>query len=252
LTVFQPNNLRAEADLVALEALQADLMVVVAYGLLLPARVLAAPRLGCVNIHASLLPRWRGAAPIQRALLAGDAETGITIMQMDEGLDTGPMLHRLRCPIGSKETGGELHDRLSELGARALMEALPGIAAGSLTPEPQDAAGACYARKLDKAEASIDWARSAPEIERQVRAFNPWPVAQTGYAGKVLRIWEAKALPGTTGDAPGQVLASGRAGIEVATGDGRLLILRLQLPGKKALTAGDFVNAHDLQGAAFA
>ncbi len=251
LAVFQPQNFRAEADLAALEALQADLMVVVAYGLLLPPRVLAAPRLGCVNIHASLLPRWRGAAPIQRALLAGDAETGITIMQMDEGLDTGPMLHCLRCPIGPEETGGELHDRLSELGAQALMESLPGIAAGSLSPVPQDAAGACYARKLDKAEAAIDWARSALEIERQVRAFNPWPVAQTGYSGKVLRIWEARALPGTAGGAPGQVLGSGRGGIEVATGNGRLLILRLQLPGKKALAAGDFLNAHDLDGAAF-
>lgn len=252
LAVFQPKNFRAEADLAALEALQADLMVVVAYGLLLPPRVLVAPRLGCVNIHASLLPRWRGAAPIQRALLAGDSETGITIMQMDQGLDTGPMLHRLICPIGPEETGGGLHDRLSELGAQALMEALPGIAAGSLAPVQQDAAGACYARKLDKAEAAIDWVRPALEIERQVRAFNPWPVAQTGYFGKVLRIWEARALPGSAGGAPGQVLNSGRAGVEVATGDGRLLILRLQLPGRKALAAGDFVNAHDLGGAAFA
>ncbi len=251
LAVFQPTNFRAESDLATLEALQADLMVVVAYGLLLPARILAAPRLGCVNIHASLLPRWRGAAPIQRALLAGDTETGVTIMEMDEGLDTGPMLYRLRCPIGPGETGGELHDRLSELGARALMEALPGIADRSLTPVQQDAAGACYARKLDKAEAEIDWARPALEIERQVRAFNPWPVAQTGYAGKVLRIWEARALPGAPDDSPGQVLNGGRAGIEVATGDGRLLIRRLQLPGKKALAAGDFLNAHDLEGAAF-
>lgn len=251
LAVYQPKNFRAEADLAALEALQADLVVVVAYGLLLPARVLKAPRLGCVNIHASLLPRWRGAAPIQRAILAGDQASGITIMQMDEGLDTGPMLHRLICPMGKDETGGSLHDRLSALGAQALMEALPGIASQTLIPVAQDDGGACYARKLDKAEAAIDWTRPALAIERQVRAFNPWPVAQTEYAGKVLRIWEARALAGT-GGMPGQVLASGPTGIEVATGDGRLLIGRLQLPGKKAMAVRDFLNAHNLDGARFA
>jgi methionyl-tRNA formyltransferase len=251
IPVYQPVNFRAEEDLAALEALDADLMVVVAYGLLLPQRVLDAPRLGCVNIHASLLPRWRGAAPIQRAILAGDGETGITIMQMDKGLDTGPMLHTLRCPIETDDTGGSLHDRLSELGAQALMESLPGILARSLAPEQQDDAGACYARKLEKSEAMIDWTRPALEIERQVRAFNPWPVAQTAYQDKMLRIWDAQAFPNPAKVPPGQVQACERGGIDVATGEGVLRIHQLQLPGKKAMRVADFLNAHSLEGAEF-
>jgi len=227
-----------------------DLMVVVAYGLVLPAGVLAVPRLGCVNIHASLLPRWRGAAPIQRAILAGDSETGVTIMQMDEGLDTGPILHRLACPIETGDTAGSLHDRLSELGARALLEILPGIADQRARAVPQPDAGACYARKLNKREAQLDWSRSALELARQVRAFNPWPVAQTGFAGKVLRIWQAEPLPGGEGATPGTVMASGRHGIDVATGKGLLRIRVLQLPGKKPLGAADFLNAHSVQGLA--
>jgi len=177
IPVFQPKNFREEADLLQLEELQADLMVVVAYGLLLPQRVLGAPRLGCINIHASLLPRWRGAAPIQRSILAGDSETGITIMEMEAGLDTGPMLLKKSCAIGSEDTGGSLHDRLSPLGAEALLEALPGIADGSLKAEVQDDTKAEYAAKLNKSEAVMDWQRSAQDLGRQVRAFNPWPVA---------------------------------------------------------------------------
>ena len=245
---MQPRNFRQEEDLSALRALQADLMVVVAYGLILPRRVLDAPRLGCINIHASLLPRWRGAAPIQRAIAAGDTETGITIMQLEEGLDTGPMWMKRRCPIATDETGGSLHDRLSLMGAEALIQALPGIMDGSMTPETQDDAQTCYARKLEKAEARIDWTRQAVELDRQVRAFNPWPVAQADYAGKVLRIWQSHLLPGGEGERPGTVVGTGKEGIEVATGDGLLRITRLQLPGKKALSAADFLNAHNLDG----
>ncbi|MCP3671679.1 MAG: methionyl-tRNA formyltransferase [Gammaproteobacteria bacterium] len=249
IPVYQPINFKSEEDLSQVERLQADLMVVVAYGLLLPVRVLEAPRLGCINIHASLLPRWRGAAPIQRSILAGDSETGITIMEMEAGLDTGPMLLKKSCPIGPEETGGSLHDRLSPLGAEALLEALPGIADGTLKAQVQDDSQAEYAAKLSKGEAAMDWQRSAQELGRQVRAFNPWPVAQTQFSGKVLRIWDAAPLPGGDGGVPGTVLACGRDGIDVVTGDGLLRIKTLQPPGKRAMNAADFLNAHPMQGA---
>jgi methionyl-tRNA formyltransferase len=223
-------------------------MVVVAYGLLLPQRVLDAPRLGCINIHASLLPRWRGAAPIQRSLLAGDQETGITIMEMEAGLDTGPMLLKKSCPIGPEDTGGSLHDRLSPLGADALLEALPGIADGSLKAVIQDDEQATYASKLEKSESVIDWTASAEELSRQVRAFNPWPVAQTGFESKVLRIWDAVKLDGGKSELPGTVLFSGKEGIDVATGDGVLRIKTVQMPGKRAMSAVDFLNAHSMDG----
>jgi len=247
IPVHQPANFKAEADRQELEQLGADLMVVVAYGLLLPVRVLEAPRLGCVNIHASILPRWRGAAPIQRALLAGDAETGITIMQMEKGLDTGPMYLVRRLAIEAADTGGSLHDKLSVLGAEALMDALAGIADGTLRPEPQDDALATYARKLDKAEAAVDWTRPAREIARQVRAFNPWPVAHTRYEDASLRLWAAEAIPGSGGP-PGTVMGAARQGIDVATGEGLLRVTRLQMPGKRAMSAADFINAHPIQG----
>ncbi len=248
IPVRQPKSLKDGTEQAALAALRADLMVVAAYGLLLPQSVLDAPRLGCINIHASLLPRWRGAAPIQRAILAGDAESGITIMQMEAGLDTGPMLHKLKCPIHSDDTGGTLHDRLAGLGARALLEVLPGLAGGTLTAQPQDDALACYARKLEKQESCIDWQQAAEQIDRQIRAFNPWPIAQTDYQGKAMRVWESQVLTDGTNASPGTIVAAGKTGIEVATGRGRLRILRLQMPGKRAMAAVDFLNAHRVDG----
>ena len=248
IEVRQPKTLKDAAAQQELADLDADLMVVVAYGLLLPQAVLDAPRLGCINIHASLLPRWRGAAPIQRAILAGDRETGVTIMQMEAGLDTGPMLTVLKTPIHEGETGGSLHDRLAELGAEALLASLPGLRDGSLGAEPQDDALANYANKLDKQEARIDWRQSAEQIDRQVRAFNPWPVAQCLYGDKAMRIWSSECLAGGDNGSPGQVVETGKSFIDVATGEGVLRIIELQMPGKRAMSAGDFLNAHDLDG----
>jgi methionyl-tRNA formyltransferase len=225
-----------------------DLVVVAAFGLILPAAVLAIPRLGCVNIHASLLPRWRGAAPIQRAIEHGDAETGVTIMLMDEGLDTGPMIHRLGCPIESRDTGGSLHDRLAALGARALIESLPWIETGHPRLEPQDPTKATYAKKLRKEEALVDWRRPAVEIERRVRAFDPWPIAHTRLRGDPLRVWGAEVVPGTA--EPGRVVGCGTTGFDVGTGAGLLRITRVQLAGKRVMTAAEFLNAHDPRGAA--
>ena len=245
--VYQPDSFKAEEDIKRLRLQQADIMVVVAYGLLLPEAVLNAPRLGCINIHASILPRWRGAAPIQRAVLAGDAFSGVSIMQMEKGLDTGPVYLIKRVPLAADETGGSLHDKLSVLGAEALLQALPGIVDGSLTAVAQDDRLSTYARKLDKQEAAIDWTRPAQEIERQVRAFNPWPVAYTPYENVNLRIWEAHALEGAAA-AAGTVMAAGREGIDVATGSGLLRITHLQMPGKRAMSAVDFINSQQIQG----
>jgi len=247
IEVYQPVNFKRPGDIEELQSLDADLMVVVAYGLLLPTAVLKAPRRGCVNIHASVLPRWRGAAPIQRAVLAGDAASGVTIMQMEEGLDTGPMYLIEEVSLAADETGGSLHDRLSVIGAEALMKALPGILDGSLQPQPQDNEHACYAKKLDKSESWVDWLRPATDIERQVRAFNPWPVAQTRYEDANLRIWRAHAIAGV-GATPGTVMNAGRNGIDVATADGLLRITELQLPGKRAMRAQDFINSNSIQG----
>lgn len=246
LPVFQPVTLRDPDAQTELAALKPDLMVVVAYGLILPKAVLEMPRLGCVNIHASLLPRWRGAAPIQRALLAGDRETGITLMQMDVGLDTGPMLASRSCPISAADTGGSLHDRLAGMGAELLVETLPRLAAGTVVPQPQDEAAVTYAEKLSKAEAALDWQRGAAALDRQVRAFNPWPVAETRLNGEVIRVWEACPLAGAAQAAPGQIVGISREGIDVATADGLLRLRRLQAPGGKPLAVRDFLNGRPL------
>lgn len=231
-----------------LTALAPDVVIVIAYGLLLPQAVLAIPRLGCINCHASLLPRWRGAAPIQRALLAGDLDTGVTLMQMDAGLDSGPILAQTRCPIEPGLTGGELHDRLALLAADLLLARLPAFLAGQLNGLPQDDQQASYAAKLSKAEAELDWQQPAQRLARQINAFNPWPVAWTRWAGNSLRLWRARALAGTASAAPGTVVRADRQGVVVVTGDGLLELLELQLPGRKVLPAAAFINAHALQG----
>jgi methionyl-tRNA formyltransferase len=248
LPVRQPASLRDPQAQRQLAQLQPDLMVVVAYGLILPLAVLDIPRLGCVNLHASLLPRWRGAAPIQRAILAGDAETGISLMQMEAGLDSGPVLAVSRTAIHQDETGGSLHDRLSRMAAELLTAHLDDLEAGRLPAVLQDESRVTYAGKLDKREAAIDWRRSAAELERQVRAFNPWPVAQADYQGQALRIWAARALGNGAAGSPGAVLATGRDGIDVACGDGCLRLLEVQLPGGKRLAAAEFLNARRLDG----
>jgi methionyl-tRNA formyltransferase len=249
LTVEQPATLKSPDAVARLRGFDADLMVVVAYGLILPQAVLDVPRFGCWNIHASLLPRWRGAAPIQRAILAGDAVTGITIMQMEAGLDTGPMLLVRETPIGPRELGGELHDRLSRLGAEAIVAAIGEWQAGRIKPVTQPSEGATYAAKLSKAEARIDWSQSALAIDAQVRAFNPWPVAETIWDGKQLRVWQCEPEPLAVGAAPGTVLESSGGRIVVATGEGALRLLQLQLAGRRAMSAAEFLNASSLAGA---
>lgn len=249
IPVQQPTTLKEETALTTLANWQADIMVVVAYGLLLPPKVLALPRLGCINIHASLLPRWRGAAPIQRAILAGDKESGITLMQMDAGLDTGAMLLQKKCPIGPDDTAETLHDRLSHLGAAALIETLQGLQAGTLQGVAQDDAQASYAKKLDKKEARLDWGQNAQTLSRQVRAFNPWPVATTtlidkSQRDKTLRIWQAQPLAKTVDAPPGTIMQCGKQGIDVACGEGVLRLLKIQLAGGKALKISEFLNGH--------
>ncbi len=247
LRIEQPTKLGDPSSLAMLEALKADAIVVAAYGLLFPAPVLALPRLGCINIHASLLPRWRGAAPVQRALLAGDAETGVAIMKMEAGLDTGPVFATRRVAIAADDTAASLTLRLALEGATLLVATLGAIAAGTAAATPQRAEGVSYAKKLDKAEAPLDWSRTAAELERQVRAFIPWPVASTTWQGAVLRIHAARALAGATA-APGTVLGIDVAGIEVATAAGRLRLERVQLAGRGIVSAPEFARgAHGLE-----
>ncbi|MBD9398644.1 MULTISPECIES: methionyl-tRNA formyltransferase [unclassified Pseudomonas] len=241
IPVLQPPSLKDAAAQAELAALQPDLLVVVAYGLILPQAVLDIPRFGCINSHASLLPRWRGAAPIQRAVQAGDAESGVTVMQMEAGLDTGPMLLKVRTPITADDTGGSLHDRLAELGPPAVIEAIAGLASGTLMGEVQDDAQANYAHKLNKDEARIDWSRPADELERLIRAFNPWPICHS-----TLNEAPLKVLAGRIGEGqgqPGEILAASKDGLTVACGSGALQLTRLQLPGGKALNFSDLYNS---------
>ncbi|QXH51589.1 methionyl-tRNA formyltransferase [Pseudomonas fakonensis] len=241
IPVYQPQTLRNADAQAELAALKPDLMVVVAYGLILPQVVLDIPRLGCINSHASLLPRWRGAAPIQRAVEAGDAESGVTVMRMEAGLDTGPMLLKVVTPISADDTGGSLHDRLAEMGPPAVVQAIAGLADGSLQGEVQDDALATYAHKLNKDEARIDWSRPAVELERLVRAFNPWPVCHSTLDGETVKVLAANLSTGQ--GAPGEILSASKDGLVVACGEGALSLSRLQLPGGKALNFSDLFNS---------
>ena len=244
IQVHQPATLRDKSAIDLFSQLNADLMIVVAYGLILPATILSLPRHGCWNIHASLLPRWRGAAPIQRAIEAGDSESGVCIMQMDEGLDTGAVLKTERIRLDTNETGGSLHDKLSNLGASALLDCVTRLADGeSLVAREQAAEGVTYARKLDKAEARIDWSEPADLLERKIRAFNPWPVTWCIINGERTRIWMSEVVDIDHGSRPGSVIASGRQGIDIATADKALRLLELQRPGKRRMSAADYLNA---------
>ncbi|MBN1379240.1 MAG: methionyl-tRNA formyltransferase [Gammaproteobacteria bacterium] len=250
LRVEQPESLRDPAAKKQLAAYHPDLMVVTAYGLLLPAEILAIPRCGCVNLHASLLPRWRGAAPIQRAILAGDVETGITLMQMDTGLDTGAILAKETTKIAAGETSAELHERLAELAARLLADKLPQLLDGSLQSEQQQHDLASYAYKIKKEEAWIDWSQTAEQLLCKVSAFNPWPIAQTKWQGQVLRIGRAKGVVShlPKGVVPGEVIAATEQGIDVACGRGALSVMELQLPGARMISCADFIHAHRICG----
>ncbi len=244
IEVLQPETLKKKVSRDALRALEPDIMIVVAYGLILPQSILDIPKYGCWNVHASLLPRWRGAAPIQRAIEAGDTESGVCLMQMEKGLDTGPVLLSQSLAIGAHDTGGQLHDRLSELGAQVLADGLGLLRAGIVPvarPQPDD--GVIYAHKLDKHEAKLDWSQPAAALANKVRAFNPWPVAEAEIAGERLRIHGAIAVSVARSQTPGTVLAAGRDGIDIACADGALRIRTLQRAGGKVITAADYLNA---------
>ena len=255
LTVHQPASFKTPDALDMLRAAHVDLLVVVAYGLILPAAALELPERGCLNIHASLLPRWRGAAPIQRALLAGDPVSGVTIMRMEEGLDTGPMLLSRSVPIEARDNAESLHDKLADLGALLIDESLRALQGGALAEVAQPLEGVTYAAKIDKAEAPIQWERHAEEISRQVRAFYPWPMAETRCGAKQLRIWEAEPIDSLSrsdlGRPPGSVLTASRKGIDVVCGTGILRILKLQLAGRKPLPAAEFLRGQRLDGTRF-
>ncbi len=244
IPVFQPASLKSEEAQEELRQLNADIMVVVAYGLLLPQAVLDAPKYGCINVHASLLPRWRGAAPIQRALAAGDTESGVTIMQMDIGLDTGDMLVKATCPILNDDTGGSLHDRLLTLGGPALLDALEQIKTDRTQPEQQDDRLANYAHKLSKQEANIDWSLPATELALMIRAFSPFPVAYFLEGKDRVRVWDAVVVHHTAGNQPGSILKADANGLLIACGTQALLLKQLQLPGKKILPFRDILNGH--------
>ncbi|MCF1427880.1 MAG: methionyl-tRNA formyltransferase [Shewanella sp.] len=243
IPVFQPVSLRNEEAQQELATLNADIVVVVAYGLILPKAVLDMPRLGCINVHGSILPRWRGAAPIQRALWAGDQETGITIMQMDVGLDTGDMLLKTQLKIEDDDTSATLYEKLATQGPDALLQALEGLSAGTLTAEKQDGSLANYAEKLSKEEARLDWSKPAINLWREIRAFNPWPISHFEHEGQTIKVQQAEVKASTSQVAPGTVVAAGRQGLEIATGEGVLVLKTMQLAGKKPLAVADILNA---------
>jgi methionyl-tRNA formyltransferase len=249
IPVEQPLSLRVPEEQDKLRTYAPDVMIVAAYGLILPQVVLDIPRYGCLNIHGSLLPRWRGAAPIQRAIQTGDAETGVTIMQMALGLDTGDMLYKVVCPITPQDGGQSIHDKLAAEGATALLHTLDLLCDGKLQPQVQDETLSNYARKLSKAEAVIDWTKPAVEIDRMIRAFDAYPTAYTLYHGQPLRFFASRVVAGN--GKPGEVLAESREGIDIATGDGVVRILTLQLPGGKRLSAAEFLNGRSLLGEQF-
>jgi len=259
VAVYQPVGLKQSDVLEQLTQFAPELMVIVAYGLLLPAEVLSLPGCGCINVHASVLPRWRGASPIQAAILAGDRHTGVSLMQMAKGLDTGPVYAVEQTAIGRQETAEELHDRLAELGAELLARCLDPILEGTLTPEPQSDAEATYAPRINKADALIDWARPAVEIDRQIRAYNPWPVAETVLDGERMRCWKSILVaadllhPESAGPATqvGRVEAATNQGIDVRTGEGLLRLVELQMPGRRRMNADDFARGNDIVGKVF-
>tara|TARA_R110002126_G_scaffold16500_21_gene65913 strand:- start:4205 stop:5161 length:957 start_codon:yes stop_codon:yes gene_type:complete len=242
LPVYQPKSLKKTAAQAELAALNADVMVVVAYGLILPLAVLQSPKLGCINVHGSLLPRWRGAAPIQRAIWAGDQYTGITIMQMDEGLDTGAMLSKISCPIETSDTSASLYDKLAALGPTALLSALAQLPALQAIAEVQNDQQACYAEKLHKDEGLLDFTKSAKSLSQQIRAFNPWPTSYMQLPQGTLKIWQASWHDAEHKAVPGQILAATKTGIEIACTDGVLVLTTLQPPGKKPMAVADFLN----------
>jgi methionyl-tRNA formyltransferase len=248
LPVLQPETLKDPQQVDQLRSYNAELLIVVAYGMILGQEVLDIPGFGSINIHGSLLPRWRGAAPIQRAIMAGDKETGVTIMKMVRKLDAGDMLHKEKCEIGDQETASQLHDKMARLGAIGLAKTLPLIEAGTIIAEPQDESLVTYAEKLHKSEAQIDWTRPAEELARKVRGLNAWPVAQTLLNSQVLRVWQAQVLEADTQLTPGEVLANKEKVFDVATGKGVLRLLEVQLPGGKRLDARSFLNAQDVAG----
>ncbi len=248
LVIRQPPTLRDATVYAELSASAPDVIVVAAYGLMLPPSILALPLLGCLNIHASVLPRWRGAAPIQRAILSGDTHTGVSIMHMDEGLDTGAVLSRRSIQIGARETSGELTARLAVLGAEALLTTLDDLVAARVVSQPQATEGVTYARKLNKSEALINWNEVAQQIDQQIRAFVPWPISETRWRGVQLRVHSAMPVSGDVSSRPGEILAIGAQGIEVATGDGRLCLQRVQLAGRTVVSAHEFASAELKRG----
>ena len=243
LPIFQPLNFKQDEAINELAALAPDIMVVIAYGLILPRAVLGIPRLGCINVHASLLPRWRGASPIQQAILSGDAKTGVTIMQLDPGMDTGPMLTQISCEIATNDTADELHDRLSQLAVVPLLATLDALAAGQAHAEAQDNNLATHAPKIKKEDAAINWHRSAIDIDRQIRAFNPFPIAYTQAGDVTLRIHQARIVTQLHTQKPGTILSIDKQGMLVATGEQAILVERLQFPGAKSMSVADWLHA---------